>query len=149
MPGAVRARTAPAPGVSGTGVSGIGPLADDGGARHNTHPLPPWGGFRGKVRPIMQCRLQIPAGRTVRAAAAAAATAMLAAGLAAAQQAPIDIVAAAVRDRGHTCDDPHSVRREDGPRLTEVWLLTCEAGQHYRVVFSTTDHGDYRVEAVD
>jgi|GEM_PF-2526524 len=82
------------------------------------------------------------------AIALSAAAALLAADFAAAQ-APIDIVAAAVRERGHTCQDPQSVRREDGPRLTEVWLLTCEAGRHYRVVFSTTDHGDFRVEVLE
>jgi hypothetical protein len=100
----------------------------------------------------MHYRQRIPAFRTTGAAAAGAAAVLatgLATGLAGAQQAPIDVVAAAVRDRGHTCDDPQSVRREDGPRLTEVWLLSCEGGRHYRVVFSTTNHGDYRVQAVE
>ncbi len=83
------------------------------------------------------------------AAAVAVVTVTLAAAMATAQPAPLDIVAAAVRDRGHPCDEPRTVRREDGPPLTEVWLLTCDDGRHYRVVFSTTDHTDYRVEPVD
>jgi hypothetical protein len=46
----------------------------------------------------------------------------------AAGETPIDVLAARVREQGHTCDKPQSATRENkesAPNET-VWILTCE-----------------------
>ena len=62
--------------------------------------------------------------------------AVVPAALASEPQTTLDIVAAAVRERGFACDRPRSVGRD--PSASEpdraAWIIQCE-GARYRVIF--------------
>jgi hypothetical protein len=53
-----------------------------------------------------------------------------------AQEAPKDIVAAAVRDKGYECNDPQDIKADpnDTTPEEEAWIIRCENGA-YRVKF--------------
>ena len=71
-----------------------------------------------------------------RFAAYVALPAMLWAQVAAAQEAPTDIVAAAVRQAGYACSEPQDVTADpkDSAPDEKAWTIRCENGA-YRVTF--------------
>lgn len=57
---------------------------------------------------------------------------------------PVDIVAATVRQEGHSCDNPTDI--EADPEYSspdqKAWILTCESGR-YRVKYKGGDAGAF------
>jgi hypothetical protein len=61
---------------------------------------------------------------------------------------PLDIVAASVRDRGYSCEDPKEAKRDEAASKPDeaAWLIDC-GNARYRVIYQG-DTG-VEVEAVD
>lgn len=49
---------------------------------------------------------------------------------------PLEVVAAAVRVRGHACESPESATRDEEASRPDraAWTITCESGR-YQVIF--------------
>jgi len=74
---------------------------------------------------------------TVRPLAGLACLALLWPAAAAAQETPTAVVAAAVRDAGHECKKPASVKPDPKASSADekAWIIQCEKGR-YRVKFT-------------
>jgi hypothetical protein len=80
-----------------------------------------------------------------RFAAVCALSVLLCANFATAQEDPMDVVAAAVRDAGYTCSKPQSAKADPKESTPDqkAWIIRCENGE-YRVKFK----GDEGAEVV-
>jgi hypothetical protein len=61
---------------------------------------------------------------------------------------PLDVVAASVRDRGYSCEDPKEAKRDEAASKPDeaAWLIDC-GNARYRVIYKG-DTG-VEVEAID
>jgi hypothetical protein len=61
---------------------------------------------------------------------------------------PLDVVAASVRDRGYTCEDPKEAKRDEAASKPDeaAWLIDC-GNARYRVIYKGDAGVD--VEQVD
>lgn len=61
---------------------------------------------------------------------------------------PLDVVAASVRDRGYTCEDPKEAKRDEAASKPDeaAWIIDC-GNARYRVIYEG-DAG-VEVEAID